>query len=336
MLLSTPESSSLSISDELPVSVSSQVKKEAAHDMPDIANERQAQVRGTLDRVGMQDVELPILIERSKGVFMSTPARAHLYVNLSDPDSKGIHMSRLYRIAMEHMEQEPMSFALLEKVLKAFMKSHEDISTTAKIELRYEYMTKRPSLKSGLEGWRSYPVHMSAETKVLDGQISVERELEVEVVYSSTCPCSASLARQLIQNRFKECFPDAAAIDRETMLDWLSREDSICATPHSQRSTAKVRIKAPDSYEPMTLVDRAEEALKTPVQAMVKREDEQEFALLNGQNLMFCEDAARRLKRSLEEAQVEDFRCEVQHYESLHPHDAVAIVVKGIDGGFKA
>ena len=34
--------------------------------------------------------------------------------------------------------------------------------------------------------------------------------------------------------------------------------------------------------------------LKTPVQAAVKREDEQEFARLNGQNLMFCEDVLSR------------------------------------------
>ena len=31
----------------------------------------------------------------------------------------------------------------------------------------------------------------------------------------------------------------------------------------------------------------------------MKREDEQEFALLNGKNLMFVEDAGRRLKDAL-------------------------------------
>ena len=42
-------------------------------------------------------------------------------------------------------------------------------------------------------------------------------------------------------------------------------------------------------------IDLAEGALKTPVQSAVKREDEQAFARLNGRNLMFCEDAARRI-----------------------------------------
>jgi GTP cyclohydrolase I len=133
-----------------------------------------------------------------------------------------------------------------------------------------------------------------------------------------------------------ESFSEGQNLSRAEMLDWLGKEDSICATPHSQRSIAHVRVVAEEQFTALDLIDQAEEALSTPVQAMVKREDEQEFALLNGRNLMFCEDAARRLKAALNRAQYADFRCEVQHFESLHPHDAVAIVVKGLEGGFIA
>ena len=62
----------------------------------------------------------------------------------------------------------------------------------------------------------------------------------------------------------------------------------------------------------------------------VKREDEQAFALRNGQNLMFCEDAARRLKQRFDTfTELSDFRISVTHKESLHPHNAVAIITKG-------
>ena len=44
----------------------------------------------------------------------------------------------------------------------------------------------------------------------------------------------------------------------------------------------------------LDLIDRIEDALKTPVQTAVKREDEQAFALLNGENLMFCEGVASK------------------------------------------
>ncbi len=42
---------------------------------------------------------------------------------------------------------------------------------------------------------------------------------------------------------------------------------------------------------------------------------------------MFCEDAARRVAAVLAvDARVERFEATVSHFESLHPHDAVARV----------
>ena len=70
-----------------------------------------------------------------------------------------------------------------------------------------------------------------------------------------------------------------------------------------------------------------EAALGTPVQTAVKREDEQAFAELNAANLMFCEDAARRAASALaSDPRVSAWQVRVAHFESLHPHDAVASV----------
>ena len=80
------------------------------------------------------------------------------------------------------------------------------------------------------------------------------------------------------------------------------------------------------------LVDAVEEALGTPVQTAVKRADEQAFARRNAENLMFCEDAARRVAAALaDHARVERYDVTVSHFESLHAHDAVARVSGGGD-----
>ena len=72
------------------------------------------------------------------------------------------------------------------------------------------------------------------------------------------------------------------------------------------------------------------------MQAAVKREDEQEFARLNGQNLMFCEDAARRLQHTMNAStQFDDFWLRINHLESLHAHDAVSVTTKGIPDGYQ-
>jgi GTP cyclohydrolase I len=50
---------------------------------------------------------------------------------------------------------------------------------------------------------------------------------------------------------------------------------------------------------------------------------------------MFCEDAARRLQQALEpQALYKDFWLRVNHLESLHAHNAVAIVTKNVVGGY--
>ena len=124
------------------------------------------------------------------------------------------------------------------------------------------------------------------------------------------------------------------------MKAWLGTEQGIVATPHSQRSVARLRVKLNDELTefPITaLIDAVEDCLKTPVQTAVKREDEQEFARLNGQNLMFIEDAGRRLKQSLgDNADLIDYWVRVEHHESRHAHDAVGVFVKGLDDGFAA
>jgi len=100
---------------------------------------------------------------------------------------------------------------------------------------------------------------------------------------------------------------------------------------------ARLRVRLADnaSFNLIQLIDQAEQALGTPVQTAVKREDEQAFARANGANLMFCEDAARRLQKALDaDASLSDFHIRVEHQESLHPHDAVAYASKGVEGGY--
>jgi GTP cyclohydrolase I len=156
--------------------------------------------------------------------------------------------------------------------------------------------------------------------------------LGTEVVYSSTCPASAALSRQLIQQQFADDFTLDRSLDHATVMAWLGSERGMSATPHAQRSTARLRVRFADGA-PIALIDlldRAEQALGTPVQTAVKREDEQAFARANASNLMFCEDAARRIHNALlADESIADFSVRIAHHESLHPHDAVAYASRG-------
>ncbi|MEO8011819.1 MAG: GTP cyclohydrolase FolE2 [Dokdonella sp.] len=301
--------------------------------MPDIASDAAALTHGPLDWVGMDDIAVPVRLTRVDGSVVQSPARVAAFVNLQSADARGIHMSRLYLHVDKHLSSEPLTPCALRRLLRDFHDSHAELSDRARINVRFEHLLRRAALRSDNSGWKSYPVEIDAS--IVNGEFEIE--LRTEVLYSSTCPCSAALARQLIQEQFARDFPAGHAVDREAMHAWLGSESGIVATPHSQRSSGQVRVRLAPAFDfPIEdIIDRIEAALQTPVQTAVKREDEQAFALLNGGNLMFCEDAARRMHRALDADQrIADFWVRASHFESLHPHDAIAIATKGVAGGF--
>lgn len=304
--------------------------------LPDIAEDSIAGVRKTLDRVGMSGIELALLRTGTDGRTMQIPARAEAAVSLDDPEAKGIHMSRLFLRLQEVFDSRDFSPAAVEEALAGFVASHRDVSGSAFLAVCFEHLVRRPSLLSDLSGWRSYPVRIEAEGNAA----ATTHALRVRLTYSSTCPCSAALSRQLIQERFLDSFGDRRNVSVDDVTAWLGTQRAIAALPHSQRSHADVTVRLADGlaeYPIDRIIDRCEGAVGTAVQTAVKRADEQEFARLNAEQLMFVEDASRLLARSLDDLPgITDYRVSVRHLESLHPHDAFATVVKGIEGGFRA
>ncbi|WP_330205751.1 GTP cyclohydrolase FolE2 [Pseudomonas sp. AM14(2022)] len=284
--------------------------------LPDIATQAARQAL-PLDWVGMCGIALPVLLQGQR-----LSAKADAGVSLDDGEARGIHMSRLY-LALAALERQDLSPFLLRQVLEEFLVSHDGLSNSAYLKIHCEVLLKRPALVSPLAGWKSYPVSISASLK---NQV-FHVELKIEVPYSSTCPCSAALARQLIQQQFIDDFANKP-LQHAEVLAWLGSSQGIVATPHSQRSTAQLHMHLDEFIDELPLsviINDAEAALGTAVQTAVKRADEQAFALANGQNLMFCEDAARRLNLALRRSPgVSGFHLRVIHAESLHAHDAVA------------
>ncbi len=304
---------------------------ESKSKLPDVAIEvPEIPTAGALDWVGMRGIEIPILLQDENGNVFRSSARAATFVSLDSQDSRGIHMSRLFRELQERLTANPLSFQLLAEILRQFLVSHEGLSQRARLEIVFQALIQRKALKSENRGWRTYPVKISS---CLSKNGEPRFYIETTVTYSSTCPASAALSRQLIQENFKNHFR-GEDLDFKDVYDYLGTSKGILATPHAQRSEARIKVEVTPQhgFNFDHLIDLVEEALQTPVQTLVKREDEQEFALRNGQNLMFCEDAARRVQLALnQEKSVLDYLAQMSHLESLHPHDAVSVVSKGLE-----
>lgn len=298
--------------------------------MPDVAT-KSSNKYTALDWVGMGNITQPITFIDNK-IAYQVQAKMQVFVDLSNKNMRGIHMSRLYLITDSI---HTFDYQQAQQTIQQLIKSHSDISNNSKLILRFELTTHRPSLISNNQGFRTYPVEITLTN--IRGKISTE--VEVCITYSSTCPCSAALSQQLTNEAFLQAFADKH-ISKESVSEWLLSKQGLVAVPHSQRSHGKVKVKLDtqaDDFYVLRLIDSLEDAIQTRVQAAVKREDEQEFARINAKNTMFCEDAGRRLQKILSNNSLyTDFTLRIDHYESLHEHDAVCINVKGVAGGYQA
>ena len=290
--------------------------------LPDVANAILQDQSHPLDWVGMEQIAVPVTLESPTAGSTTLLAKANIYVSLDDTSAKGIHMSRLHSI-LNTLGEEACTKTTFDRLLDEVVASQGGISSCARIELCLDLLIDRPALLSDETGYQAYPVTISGELK----NDKRSYEVGVTIPYSSTCPCSASLSRQLLANALDDRF-EADTIDKESLLEWIQSDDGSVATPHAQRSYAYIKLTMGDQAWPdlSNLVVELESVIGTPVQTAVKRIDEQEFARINGENLMFCEDAARRIKRSLEQMPgVIDYWLKVEHQESLHAHNAVVI-----------
>lgn len=293
-------------------------------DLPDVAHQRVPLAR-PLDWVGMENIALPVRLPDGQGGQLQVAASIDLSVNLAHADARGIHMSRLYLELQDGLARESITPAGLRHLLQTSVDSQAGLATQARLRIRYEALLQRKALESDYAGWKRYPVEI--EATLADSHLLLALSFAVE--YSSTCPASAALSRQANAERFARDFADGE-VSVEAVRDWLASERGMAATPHAQRSRAQVRVGLRPQFDELpllVLIDAVEAALGTPVQTAVKREDEQAFAQLNAENLMFCEDAARRVAAAVAvDPRVESFDATVSHYESLHAHDAVARV----------
>ncbi len=295
----------------------------SSRDLPDITSGQSVSTELPLKWVGMEAIAIPLYMAISDHQITKVNAKADIFVSLDKPEAKGIHMSRLYIKLNDILTGSPLTGSLLTQLQNELILSQQGLSESAKIKLQFELTCKKNALLSDEYGYQSYPIVISRE--YIYGKTVTE--LMLTIPYSSTCPCSSSLSQQALSNAMEQHFENSMIVKSE-LLQWIMSMEGTVATPHSQRSYAYIKLKITGEELPdiEKLIIEFEQVIGTPVQTAVKRQDEQAFAQLNANNLMFCEDAARRIKQAIEQYKdVGGYWFKVEHQESLHAHNAVVI-----------
>jgi GTP cyclohydrolase I len=279
--------------------------------LPDMMEAAHDAIQGAhvpIQQVGVSNFKLPLKFRTKQKEILTLEASITGTVSL-EADLKGINMSRIVRSFYDH-KNEVFTGEWMGKILCAYLKDVK--SKDARLKVSFSYPMLQRSLRSGLDGYQFYDVAFEG---VLTRSGEYRRFIHFDFVYSSACPCSAELSEHARDKR------------------------GVYTVPHSQRSKARVTIEETPGKKIWIEDVQAlcQRALQTETQVMVKREDEQAFAELNGAHLKFVEDAARLLYREFDaDPRVKDFRIACSHLESLHSHDAVSVICKGVKGGFTA
>ena len=286
-----------------------QADKKYISSLPDLQNGPSSLIQGSavpIQQVGIHNFRLPLTYKKRSGDTITLETSVTGSVSL-EAHKKGINMSRVMRSFYDHKD-EVFSISKIKEVLESYKNNLECFDS--RIMLKISYPIKQTSLRSGLEGYQYYDVVFEGDlTK--DGEF--KKYIHFDFVYSSACPCSFELSEHAEKYR-----------NRATV-------------PHSQRSVARVSVKFDDMLWVEDIQELCLAALRTETQVMVKREDEQAFAEMNGAYLKFVEDAVRLLYQNLSnDKRITDFKVVASHNESLHSHNAVSVIVKGVPGGFTA
>lgn len=276
--------------------------------LPDLQNGPASLIEGAdvaIQQVGISDFKLPLKYPRPDGELMTLETSVDGYVGL-EAGKKGINMSRIIRRFYD-FKDEVFHLDKLQEVLRCYI---DELNVqSAYIRLTFNYPILQESLRSGLEGYQYYKVALEG-TLTPNGKFRMFMHMDFE--YSSACPCSYELSEHARDTR------------------------GIAAIPHSQRSVATIKVELNEEIFVEDLVGHCREALMTETQVMVKREDEQAFAEMNAAYQKFVEDAARLLYEEFnKDERIKDFVIRCVHEESLHSHDAVSRIWKGVPNGLR-
>jgi len=277
--------------------------------LPDVQEDYSPKYKILIPKVGVENIKLPFNLALKNGDNINLVANTSIYTDLSQ-NKKGISMSRLL-IAIEESLYEGLNWDIIKQDLIHISNSIGSDKSYLKFEFELPILKKSPLTKY------EYPMfHKCCFVGYKDKNFY--RFLQsVEVQYTSYCPCSAELSKDLMKRNIS------------------------CGFPHAQRSFAKIIIDVDLINKHRIwledIIDIIINNIPTQPYPVIKRIDEQEIARIASNNPLFVEDAIRILSfnlNNLMEKGINDWIVKCVHEESIHAHEAVAINIAGIIDGF--
>lgn len=244
-----------------------------------------------IDKVGIRETYGEVIFNNK-----IIPGNFSLYVSLIG--GKGIHMSRLPQVLLEH---SPLNIDKhsIQNVLDVLENRSGEFCKDYYIKTSFDYAREILSPVTKLKNIMIIPIKIKVEK--VNG--SYKHLLEIKVPYTSLCPCSKEISKY---------------------------------SAHNQRSFADVTVELGqhDYFDTVqNLILAVERCVSCPIYNILKREDEKYVTERAYENPRFVEDVSRRIGNELDEFiqnnNIKDYSVVIEHEESIHQHSAIALLNAG-------
>ncbi|MEM9481293.1 MAG: GTP cyclohydrolase FolE2 [Verrucomicrobiota bacterium] len=204
---------------------------------------------------------------------------------------KGTHMSRFIEVLNNHGPR--IGVKDISRIPLELMERLE--AARSHVQFRFPFFIEKKAPATGAAGMMDYFVTFEVEA---EGE-EIDFIVRVEVPVTTLCPCSKAISAR---------------------------------GAHNQRGivTYAVRFREPIWVE--DLIRLVEDCASSELYSLLKRPDEKEVTERAYDNPVFVEDLVRNVAaRSRAQADITWFRVEAENFESIHNHNAFAVIEEGED-----
>jgi GTP cyclohydrolase IB len=202
---------------------------------------------------------------------------------------KGTHMSRFVEVLNEHG-----SLIHVDNIKVILRHLQERLnSRQAHVEFEFPYFVQKRAPVSGAAGLMDYVVKLAATTNHDDSDFVVT----VTVPVTTLCPCSKAISRY---------------------------------GAHNQRGQVTFGVRSTKPIWIEDLIQLVESSASSELYSLLKRPDEKVVTERAYEHPVFVEDLVRSVAvKANADPRIAWYRVEAENYESIHNHNAYAMIEKG-------
>lgn len=242
-----------------------------------------------IERVGVKALRYPVTVRNQDGSDQHTVATVAMAVDLPH-HYKGTHMSRFVEVLNSH--GQCLDVRHMSGLPKELLKRLE--AKRAHVELQFPFFRSKPAPVTKKTGMMDYEARFEVEA---GAEGKVDFVITVMVPVATLCPCSKAISEY---------------------------------GAHNQRGVVTYSVRTKSLVWIEELIDRVESSASCELYSLLKRPDEKAVTERAFENPVFVEDLVRNIAaKTNDDPRVTWYRVEAENFESIHNHNAYAVVLGG-------